>query len=165
MPWATEYPSQRAGALTSDDSALLADLRSRRGGCGDWGVVRTAIFGFLTFGLAPALLWASAVRDQIQRDRGLYTRAADWFRFHSIHPEAGRLRTAAEGIRGRPFFLLLPIACCIGVVLFFLTSLDGTHAGLHAASWATHQYPAARRFRQLREQEFQVGPGDFDKRD
>lgn len=164
-PWAAEHASRRSGADPSHADALLQDLGRRPGGCGDWGVVRTAIFGFLTFGLAPALVWAFSVRDQIDRDRELYTRAGDWFRYHSIHPEAGRLRAAAEGINGRPFLSVLPIICCLGLVLFFLSSVDSTHDRLGAASRATNRYPAARRFHELQEQEFQVTPADFDKRD
>ena len=63
-PWAADYASQSS-------EALLADLHSRRGGCGGWGVVRTAIFGFLTFGLAPALVWAFSVREQIDHSSQL----------------------------------------------------------------------------------------------
>jgi hypothetical protein len=157
-PWAVDYAAQGS-------EALLADLQPRRGGCGGWGVVRTAIFGFLTFGLAPALAWAFSVREQIDRDRDLYTRAADWFRFHSVHPEAGRLRAAAEGLHGRPFLSVLPIVCCLGLILFFVTSLGGSHDRIRAATRVTHLYPVAHRFHELREQEFQVSAADFDRRD
>jgi hypothetical protein len=149
----------------SGGEALLAELGQRRGStCGGWGIVRTAVFGFLTFGLAPALVWAFAVREQIDRDRDLYTRAAGWFRFHSVHPEAGRLCAAAEKINARPFLSVLPIICCLGVALFFLTNF-GPHDRIGAASRATHRYPAAQRFHELREVDFQVTAADFDRRD
>ncbi len=89
------------------------------------GAIRTTLFGLITFGVGPILAWTFRVRDAVDADGRVLAEAAEWFRFHSLHPESAALRHAADAVRPRPFLAALPLILCALVGVVIGTHLNG----------------------------------------
>src|SRR3954471_18110984 len=122
-------------AASHDEPNLLAggvlvSLSRSWGDGGAWGAVRSFIFGGITFGIVPLIVWTKRFRHFIDVEQQLLWHLAEWMRLRTGSAEARQLRDLSERIRFRPALAVLSLGALACVVLAFVmrhgTMFDGS---------------------------------------
>lgn len=66
-----------------------------------WGSARTIVLGLISFGYWPLIAWIVSFRDYIRLEQQQLWHLGEWMRLQSGHPDAPKLREAANAIRWR----------------------------------------------------------------
>ena len=87
----------------SDDlaSAVLAGLSRPIVRRAPWGILKTAVFSVLTFGLAPILSWPARLRNACLREQQQLWHLSEWLRLNSGRPDALPLRNSTSSLAYR----------------------------------------------------------------
>jgi len=96
-PHATEAPA-RPDHLAG---AVLRSLGRSFDGKFAWSSARTFVLGLVSFGLWPLLSWTASLRDYIRLEQQQLWHLAEWMRLQTGHPDAPKLRDAANAVRWR----------------------------------------------------------------
>jgi hypothetical protein len=108
-----DRPDYLAGAVLASLGRGLARKRP-------WGPIKTAIFGGLSFGLLPLLIWPRRFRDVASKEQQQYWHLAEWLRVRTGSPEATALRDSTRRLSASGFAVALPIIFALGVGVFLL---------------------------------------------
>src|SRR5512146_2452031 len=88
-------PDHLAGAVLS---ALSRPLMGR---AADWGLLRTAVLGGISFGIWPLLSWPRRFDDRADHEEQQFWHLAEWMRVRSGDASAARLRELTRGLQAR----------------------------------------------------------------
>ena len=110
-----------------------------------WGFLQTMVWGVLSFGLLPILVWRKRFRQYITLEQQQLWHLADWLRLNSKSPQAAILKDQAETMRPH-FDLQLLSSLCLGfLAIIFFTQLQGYHRFMwDAVLDCTYLYPMHR---------------------
>jgi hypothetical protein len=133
----------RTVGLQAKDTAevVMRELRSPIRDAPRAEVFGTFFAAVLTFGLYPAVIWPLRFRQIIDAERVRLGRLAQWVEARGGHPDAPRLRLAADAIRFRPLLYLIGFAgCAAWALLFFAVGgrLSPGHPLLMGSTWSFH---------------------------
>lgn len=110
-----------------------------------WGFIPTIVWGFLSFGLAPILVWRKRFRQYITLEQQQLWHLADWLRLHSKNPQAATLPDQTEVLRPHSDLRLLSSLCLAFLAIIFFTQLQDYHRFLWDALLdCTYFYPMHR---------------------
>jgi hypothetical protein len=121
--------------------AVMRDLRAPIRDAPRAEVFTTFFAAVITFGLYPAIIWPLRFRQVIDAERARLGRLAQWLEARGGHPDAPRLRLAADAIRFRPLLYLIGFAGCAAWALLFFAlggRLSPGHPLLMGSTWSFH---------------------------
>jgi hypothetical protein len=111
-----DRPDYLAGAVLASLGRGLARKRA-------WGPIKTAIFGGLSFGILPLLIWPRRFQDVCLKEQQQYWHLAEWLRVRTGLPEATSLRDSTRRLSATGFAVGLPVLLAIGIGIYMLRLL------------------------------------------
>lgn len=138
----TIHDPRDAGSQSKDPAEVaMRGLRAPIRDAPRAGVFTAFVAAVITFGLYPAVIWPLRFRQVIDADRFRLGRLAQWLEARGSHPDAPRLRLAADAIRFRPLpYLIGFVSCAAWALMFFACggSFSLGHSMLLESTYSFH---------------------------
>ena len=99
------------------------------------------IGGFVSFGLLPIITWPSRFRAYVAYEQQQFWHLAEWLRLNSKHPDAPKLREAADDLRFRGDLQLLSNLAVGFVAIIFFTQLQHFFRPFAELLLCTYRFP------------------------